>query len=152
MRIGSDPAGRQLYTGLLQDVRLYHASLDRGQIHELHTQPAKADLRNVSGYLQYRPGERSKAFVVEARDDKEEEGEEVFYLQLVASRGGARLPLARPAATLRVAKSDNANGLFGFTGACIPDVRDARAHTHPLTQALRSAVSQRPLIFMNPTD
>ena len=120
--IGSDPEGEQRYTGLLQDVRLYHVKLNRSHIHELHTQPAKTDLRSISGYLRYRQDERQKSFVVETRDDDEEEGEEVFYLQLVAVRGGARLPLLRPTAILRVMKSDNANGLFGFTGACIPDV------------------------------
>ncbi|XP_019908355.3 adhesion G-protein coupled receptor V1 isoform X2 [Esox lucius] len=124
VRIGSDPYGELRYTGLLQDVRLYHSRLNRSEIHELHAQPAKADLRNVSGYLQYFPGEDQKAFVVEVRDDKEEEGEEVFHLQLVAVHGGARLPLPRPTATLRVMKSDNANGLFGFTGPCIPDTSE----------------------------
>ncbi|KAM7391822.1 hypothetical protein PAMP_022479 [Pampus punctatissimus] len=119
--IGSDPEGEQRYTGILQDVRLYRTKLNRSHIHELHTQPAKADLRNISGYLRYRQEERQKSFVVEVRDDKEEEGEEVFYLQLVAVHGGARLPFPRPTAILRVMKSDNANGLFGFTGACIPD-------------------------------
>ncbi|XP_062310079.1 adhesion G-protein coupled receptor V1 [Osmerus eperlanus] len=148
VRIGSDPAGGHLYTGLLQDVRLYHASLDRGQIHELHAQPAKADLRNVSGYLQYRPGERSKAFVVEARDDQEEEGEEVFHLQLVASRGGARLPLPRPAATLRVAKSDNANGFFGFTGACIPDITDEGSTISCVIERTRGALDD---VYVNYT-
>lgn len=59
---------------------------------------------------------------METRDDEEEEGEEVFYLQLVAVHGGARLPFPRPTAVLRIMKSDNANGRFGFTGACIPDV------------------------------
>ncbi|XP_074526084.1 adhesion G-protein coupled receptor V1 [Halichoeres trimaculatus] len=122
--IGSDPEGQQRYTGLLQDVRLYRTKLNRSHIHELHTQPAKADLRNISGYLRYRQEERQKSFVVEVRDDSEEEGEEVFYLQLVAVHGGARLPLPRPTAILRVMKSDNANGLFGFTGACIPDTTD----------------------------
>ncbi|XP_031160888.2 adhesion G-protein coupled receptor V1 isoform X2 [Sander lucioperca] len=119
--IGSDPVGEQRYTGLLQDVRLYRTKLNRSHIHELHTQPAKTDLRNISGYLRYRQEERQKSFVVEVSDDNEEEGEEVFYLQLVAVHGGARLPFPRPTATLRVMKSDNANGLFGFTGACIPD-------------------------------
>lgn len=122
MFIGSDPVGEQRYTGLLQDVRLYRTKLNRSHIHELHTQPAKTDLRNISGYLRYRQEERQKSFVVEVSDDNEEEGEEVFYLQLVAVHGGARLPFPRPTATLRVMKSDNANGLFGFTGACIPDV------------------------------
>uniref|UniRef100_A0A4W6G945 Adhesion G-protein coupled receptor V1 n=1 Tax=Lates calcarifer TaxID=8187 RepID=A0A4W6G945_LATCA len=122
--IGSDPEGEQRYTGLLQDVRLYHTKLNRSHIHELHTQPAKTDLRNISGYLRYRQEERQKSFVVEVRDDNDEEGEEVFYLQLVAVRGGARLPVPRPTAILRVMKSDNANGLFGFTGACIPNTTE----------------------------
>ncbi|KAM4746526.1 adhesion G-protein coupled receptor V1 isoform 2-T2 [Anableps anableps] len=122
--IGSDLKGEHRYTGLLQDVRLYHTRLNRSQIHELHTQPAKADLRNISGYLRYRQDERQKSFIVETRDDEEEEGEEVFYLQLVAVHGGARLPFPRPTAVLRIMKSDNANGLFGFTGACIPDTTE----------------------------
>ncbi|KAK0155883.1 G-protein coupled receptor 98 [Merluccius polli] len=112
--VGSDPDGGQRFTGLLQDVRVYAAKLDHGQVRELHAQPAKADLRTVSGYLRYRQEERNKSFVVEVRDDDEEEGEEVFYLQLVAAHGGARLPLPRPTAVLRVMKSDNANGLFGL--------------------------------------
>uniref|UniRef100_H2M3Y4 Adhesion G-protein coupled receptor V1 n=1 Tax=Oryzias latipes TaxID=8090 RepID=H2M3Y4_ORYLA len=120
--IGSDPEGKQLYTGLLQDLRLYHSTLNRSQIHELHTQPSKTDLRNISGYLRYLQDERQKSFVVEVRNDEVEEPEEMFYLQLVAVSGGARLPIPRPTALLRVMKSDNANGLFGFTGACIPDI------------------------------
>ncbi|TKS78901.1 G-protein coupled receptor 98 [Collichthys lucidus] len=124
MFIGSDPEGEQRYTGLLQDVRLYRVKLNRSHIHELHAQPAKIDLRNISGYLRYRQDERQKSFVVEVRDDDEEEGEEVFYLQLVALRGGARLPFPRPTAILRVMKSDGANGRFGFTGACIPNTTE----------------------------
>ncbi|XP_017272706.1 adhesion G-protein coupled receptor V1 [Kryptolebias marmoratus] len=122
--IGSNVEGEQRYTGLLQDVRLYHTKLNRSQIHELHTQPPKTDLRNISGYLRYWQDERQKSFVVEVRDDDVEEGEEVFYLQLVAVQGGARLPFPRPTAVLRIMKSDNANGLFGFTGACIPDITE----------------------------
>ncbi|XP_061116243.1 adhesion G-protein coupled receptor V1 [Conger conger] len=124
VRIGSDPDGEERYTGLLQDVRLYSSRLSRAQIRELHGQPAKTDLRNVSGYLEYRQGERQKSFVVETRDDREEEGEELFHLQLVSAHGGARLPDPRPTATLRVLKSDNANGLFGFTGPCIPNTSE----------------------------
>lgn len=122
VQIGSDPDGQQLFTGLLQDVRLYFSRLNQAEIRELHGQPAKTDLRNVSGYLAYRQDEKRKSFVVETRNDQEEEGEEVFYLQLVAVHGGARLPTPRPITRLRVTKSDNANGLFGFTGACIPAV------------------------------
>lgn len=80
----------------------------------------------ISGYLRYRQDEKQKSFVVEVRDDSEEEGEEVFYLQLIAVHGGARLPLPKPTAILRVMKSDFANGLFGFTGACIPNVSTQR--------------------------
>lgn len=122
MFIGSDLEGEQRYTGLLQDVRLYHTKLNHSHIRELHAQPPKTDLRNISGYLRYQQDEWNKSFVVEVMDDSDSEGEEVFYLQLVAVRGGARLPLPRPTAILRVLKSDNANGLFGFTGTCIPNV------------------------------
>ncbi|XP_051279685.1 adhesion G-protein coupled receptor V1 isoform X2 [Dicentrarchus labrax] len=138
--IGSDPEGEQRYTGLLQDVRLYRTKLNRSHIHELHTQPAKTDLRNISGYLRYRPDERQKSFVVEVRDDNEEEGEEVFYLQLVAVHGGARLPFPRPTAILRVMKSDNANGLFGFTGPCIPDTTDEGSTISCVIERMRGSL------------
>ncbi|XP_030273384.1 adhesion G-protein coupled receptor V1 isoform X2 [Sparus aurata] len=138
--IGSDPEGEQRYTGLLQDVRLYRAKLNRSHIHELHTQPAKTDLRNISGYLRYRQDERQKSFVVEVRDDSEEEGEEVFNLQLVAVKGGARLPFPRPSAILRVMKSDNANGLFGFTGACIPDTAEEGSTISCVIERMRGSL------------
>ncbi|KAM3842448.1 adhesion G-protein coupled receptor V1-like, partial [Diretmus argenteus] len=146
--IGSDPEGEQRYTGLLQDVRLYRTKLNRSYIHELHTQPAKLDLRNISGYLQYRQDEKQKSFVVEVRDDKEEEGEEVFYLQLVAVHGGARLPLPRPTATLRVMKSDNANGFFGFTGACIPNTTEEGSTISCVIERMRGALD---VVYVNYT-
>ncbi|XP_053180894.1 adhesion G-protein coupled receptor V1 [Scomber japonicus] len=146
--IGSDPEGEQRYTGLLQDVRLYRTKLNRSHIHELHTQPAKIDLRNISGYLRYRQDERQKSFVIEVRDDNEEEGEEVFYLQLVAVHGGARLPLPRPTAILRVMKSDNANGLFGFTGACIPDTTDEGSTISCVIERMRGSLDH---VYINYT-
>ncbi|XP_070760191.1 adhesion G-protein coupled receptor V1 [Enoplosus armatus] len=138
--IGSDPEGEQRYTGLLQDVRLYRTKLNRSHIHELHTQPAKTDLRNISGYLRYLQEERQKSFVVEVRDDNEEEGEELFYLQLVAVHGGARLPFPRPTAILRVMKSDNANGLFGFTGTCIPDTTEEGSTVSCVIERMRGSL------------
>ncbi|XP_068166577.1 adhesion G-protein coupled receptor V1 [Antennarius striatus] len=140
--VGSDPEGEQRYTGLLQDVRLYRTKLNRSHIRELHTQPAKIDLRNISGYLRYRQDDRQKSFVVEVREDNEEEGEEVFYLQLVAVQGGARLPFPRPTATLRVMKSDNANGLFGFTGACIPDTTEEGSTISCVIERMRGSLDR----------
>nr|XP_057927104.1 adhesion G-protein coupled receptor V1 isoform X2 [Doryrhamphus excisus] len=138
--IGSDASGQQRYTGLLQDVRLYRTKLNRSHLHELHTQPAKTDLRTISGYLRYQPLEKQKSFVVEVRDDDEEEGEEVFYLQLVAVRGGARLPFPRPTAIIRVMKSDNANGLFGFTGRCIPDTTEEGSTVSCVIERMRGSL------------
>ncbi|XP_061673206.1 adhesion G-protein coupled receptor V1 isoform X2 [Syngnathoides biaculeatus] len=138
--IGSDPLGQQRYTGLLQDVRLYHTRLNRSHIRELHSQPAKTDLRSVSGYLRYKPQESQKSFVVEVKDDDEEEGEEVFYLQLVAVNGGARLPFPRPTAVIRVMKSDNANGLFGFTGGCIPDTTEEGSTVSCVIERMRGSL------------
>ncbi|KAG7268317.1 hypothetical protein CRUP_038332 [Coryphaenoides rupestris] len=114
------------FTGLLQDVRVYPgAALDRGQVRELHGQPAKADLRAVSGYLRYRQDERTKSFVVEVRDDSEEEGEEVFYLQLVAARGGARLPWPRPTAVLRSTGGSGSKGSVSGGAAAVTAGRAA---------------------------
>ncbi|XP_028834405.1 adhesion G-protein coupled receptor V1 isoform X2 [Denticeps clupeoides] len=140
VRIGSNPDGGMRYQGLIQDLRLYLSPLDRDQVRELHGQPAKNDLRNVSGYLDYRQDERRKSFVVEVRDDQEEEGEESFFLQLVAVHGGARLPYPRPTAVLRVQKSDNANGLFGFTGSCIPDISEEGSTVSCIVERTRGAL------------
>ncbi|XP_017551078.2 adhesion G-protein coupled receptor V1 isoform X2 [Pygocentrus nattereri] len=148
VRIGSNPDGQQLFTGLLQDVRLYFSRLNQAEIRELHGQPAKTDLRNVSGYLAYRQEEKRKAFVVETHNDLEEEGEEVFYLQLVAVHGGARLPTPRPTARLRVTKSDNANGLFGFTGACIPDISEEGSTVSCVVERTRGALDS---VYVNYT-
>ncbi|KAK1892564.1 Adhesion G-protein coupled receptor V1, partial [Dissostichus eleginoides] len=137
--IGSDPDGEQRYTGLLQDVRLYRTKLNRTR---------QTDLRNLSGYLRYRQEERQKSFVVEVRDDEEEEGEELFYLLLVGVQGGARLPLPRPIATLRVMKSDNANGLFGFTGACIPDTTEEGSTVSCVIERMRGSLDR---VYVNYT-
>ncbi|XP_053084899.1 adhesion G-protein coupled receptor V1 isoform X1 [Pangasianodon hypophthalmus] len=146
--IGSDPDGHQLFTGLLQDVRLYSIRLNQSEIHELHGQPAKTDFRNVAGYLEYWQGEKLKSFVVETRDDREEEGEEVFYLQLVAVHGGARLPMPHPTARIRIMKSDNANGLFGFTGACIPDISEEGSTVSCIVERTRGALDS---VYVNYT-
>ncbi|KAK5871603.1 hypothetical protein PBY51_004474 [Eleginops maclovinus] len=103
---------------------------------------------NISGYLRYRQEERQKSFVVEVRDDEEEEGEELFYLLLVAVQGGARLPLPRPIATLRVMKSDNANGLFGFTGACIPDTTEEGSTISCVIERMRGSLDR---VYVNYT-
>lgn len=123
VRIGAGINGSSRYTGLMQDVRLYERKLTRAEIYELHATPAKSDVHPISGYLEYRQGETNKSFIVSAKDDKEEEGEELFILKLISVCGGARISQENTTARLRIQKSDNANGLFGFTGACIPEVR-----------------------------
>ncbi|KAI5088303.1 G-protein coupled receptor 98 isoform X2, partial [Silurus meridionalis] len=148
VNIGSDLDGHQLFTGVLQDVRLYSIRLNQSQIHELHGQPAKTDFRNVAGYLAYWQGEKLKSFIVETRDDREEEGEEVFYLQLVAVHGGARLPMPRPTARIRIMKSDNANGLFGFTGPCIPDILEEGSTVSCIVERTRGALDS---VYVNYT-
>uniref|UniRef100_A0A8C4S4U8 Adhesion G-protein coupled receptor V1 n=1 Tax=Erpetoichthys calabaricus TaxID=27687 RepID=A0A8C4S4U8_ERPCA len=124
LRIGAGLDGKDRYAGLLQDVRMYSGWLSQADIHELHRQSAKADLRNISGYLQYQPGETRKSFIVEVRDDVLEEGEESFTLRLISVHGGARLSGENATAKLIIQKSDYANGLFGFTGPCSPNVNE----------------------------
>lgn len=122
LRIGAGMNGNDRFTGLMQDVRFYEQKLTLEEIYELHAMPAKSDLHPVSGYLEFRQGETNKSFIVSAKDDNEEEGEELFILKLVSVYGGARISEQNTTARLIIQKSDNANGLFGFTGACIPEV------------------------------
>ncbi|XP_078070005.1 adhesion G-protein coupled receptor V1 [Mustelus asterias] len=124
LRVGADADGKNRFTGLMQDVRLYVRKLNRAEIHEIHATPAKADLHPISGYLEYRQGEKKKSFIVAAKDDSEEEGEESFTLKVTAANGGARISQDNSTARLRIQKSDNANGLFGFTGTCIPQTSE----------------------------
>lgn len=123
--IGSNPVGEERYQGLMQDLRLYSSSLNHTMISELYDQPARHDLRVISGYLVYQQAETEKTIQVEVLDDQEAEGEELFYLQLISAHGGANLPMPHPTAILRVQKSDNANGRFGFSGNCMPEVSKA---------------------------
>lgn len=122
LRVGAGVNGSDRFTGLMQDVRAYERKLTRKEIYELHAMPAKSDLHPISGYLEFRQGEANKSFIVSARDDNDEEGEESFILKLVSVYGGARVSEENSTARLIIQKSDNANGLFGFTGACIPEV------------------------------
>ncbi|PNI73010.1 ADGRV1 isoform 12 [Pan troglodytes] len=122
LRIGAGINGNDRFTGLMQDVRSYERKLTLEEIYELHAMPAKSDLHPISGYLEFRQGETNKSFIISARDDNDEEGEELFILKLVSVYGGARISEENTTARLTIQKSDNANGLFGFTGACIPEV------------------------------
>nr|XP_056705119.1 adhesion G-protein coupled receptor V1 [Euleptes europaea] len=139
-RVGAGINGGSRYKGLIQDMRFYEHKLTKEEINELHAMPARADLHPISGYLEYRQGETNKSFIVSARDDKEEEGEEVFILKLVSIHGGARISLENTTVVLRIQKSDNANGLFGFTGACIPEVSDEGSTVSCVIERTRGAL------------
>ncbi|NWV26847.1 GPR98 protein, partial [Origma solitaria] len=140
VRIGAGINGSSRYTGLMQDVRLYERKLTQGEIYELHATPAKSDVHPISGYLEYRQGETNKSFIVSAKDDKEEEGEELFILKLISVCGGARISQENKTARLRIQKSDNANGLFGFTGACIPEIADEGSTISCVVERTRGAL------------
>ncbi|NXE93985.1 GPR98 protein, partial [Menura novaehollandiae] len=140
VRIGAGINGSSRYTGLMQDVRLYERKLTQAEIYELHASPAKSDVHPVSGYLEYRQGETNKSFIVSAKDDKEEEGEELFILKLISVCGGARISQENTTARLRIQKSDNANGLFGFTGACIPETADEGSTISCVVERTRGAL------------
>ncbi|KAM4707152.1 adhesion G-protein coupled receptor V1 [Discoglossus pictus] len=140
LRIGAGLNGGSRYTGLLQDVRIYEQKLSRAEIAELHATPAKNDLHPISGYLEYRQGETHKSFIVSARNDDEEEGEELFILKLVSVHGGARISEGNTTAMIRIQKSDNANGLFGFTGPCIPQSSEEGSTISCIVERTRGAL------------
>ncbi|ETE65236.1 G-protein coupled receptor 98, partial [Ophiophagus hannah] len=140
MKVGAGINGSSRYKGMMQDVRFYECKLTKEEISELHAMPARSDLYPISGYLEYRQGERNKSFIVSAKDDKEEEGEELFILKLISVYGGAQISQENTTATLRIQKSDNANGLFGFTGACIPEVSNEGSTVSCVVERTRGAL------------
>ncbi|XP_069348971.1 adhesion G-protein coupled receptor V1 [Eulemur rufifrons] len=140
LRIGAGVNGNDRFTGLMQDVRSYERRLTIEEIYELHAMPAKSDLHPISGYLEFRQGETNKSFIVSARDDNEEEGEELFILKLVSVYGGARISEENTTARLLIQKSDNANGLFGFTGACIPEIAEEGSTVSCVVERTRGAL------------
>ncbi|KAL2779432.1 adhesion G-protein coupled receptor V1 precursor [Daubentonia madagascariensis] len=140
LRIGAGVNGNDRFTGLMQDVRSYERRLTLEEIYELHAMPAKSDLHPISGYLEFRQGETNKSFIVSARDDNEEEGEELFFLRLVSVYGGARISEENTTARLVIQKSDNANGLFGFTGACIPEIAEEGSTVSCVVERTRGAL------------
>ncbi|XP_051876623.1 adhesion G-protein coupled receptor V1 [Pristis pectinata] len=146
LTVGANTDGQNRFTGLMQDVRMYVCKLNREEIHEIHATPAKADLHPISGYLEYRAGEKKKSFIVAARDDSEEEGEESFTLRLTSVHGGARISQDNATARLRIQKSDNANGLFGFTGTCIPQTASEGSTISCVVERTRGALAY---VFVN---
>ncbi|XP_069912554.1 adhesion G-protein coupled receptor V1 [Oryctolagus cuniculus] len=142
LRVGAGVNGSDRFTGLMQDVRAYERKLTRKEIYELHAMPAKSDLHPISGYLEFRQGEANKSFIVSARDDNDEEGEESFILKLVSVYGGARVSEENSTARLIIQKSDNANGLFGFTGACIPEVAEEGSTVSCVVERTRGALDR----------
>ncbi|XP_054434571.1 adhesion G-protein coupled receptor V1 [Pteronotus mesoamericanus] len=140
LRIGAGMNGSDRFTGLMQDVRFYERKLTLEEIYELHAMPAKSDLHPVSGYLEFRQGETNKSFIISAKDDNEEEGEELFILKLVSVCGGARISEENTTARLIIQKSDNANGLFGFTGACIPEIAEEGSTISCVVERTRGAL------------
>uniref|UniRef100_A0A2K5BZQ4 Adhesion G-protein coupled receptor V1 n=1 Tax=Aotus nancymaae TaxID=37293 RepID=A0A2K5BZQ4_AOTNA len=140
LRIGAGINGSDRFTGLMQDVRSYERKLTLEEIYELHAMPAKSDLHPISGYLEFRQGETNKSFIISARDDNEEEGEELFILKLVSVYGGARISEENTTARLTIQKSDNANGLFGFTGACIPEIAEEGSTISCVVERTRGAL------------
>ncbi|XP_036063369.1 adhesion G-protein coupled receptor V1 [Onychomys torridus] len=140
LRIGAGMNGSDRFTGWMQDVRAYERKLTTQEMYELHAMPARNDLHPISGYLEFRQGENNKSFIVSARDDKEEEGEELFHLKLVSVCGGAQISEVDTTARLRVQKSDNSNGLFGFTGACIPEITEEGSTISCVVERTRGAL------------
>ncbi|XP_008059253.2 G-protein coupled receptor 98 [Carlito syrichta] len=140
LRIGAGLNGKNRFMGLMQDVRAYERKLTLEEIYELHALPARSDLHPISGYLEFRQGETNKSFIVSARDDNEEEGEEFFILKLVSVFGGARISEENTTARLIIQKSDNANGLFGFTGACIPEMAEEGSTISCVVERTRGAL------------
>ncbi|XP_033109462.1 adhesion G-protein coupled receptor V1-like [Anneissia japonica] len=118
MYVGARLPSSNRYKGLLQDVRLYSRRLTMNEISEIWNNPATKDVTPISGYVTFNSGESVQQIRISSIQDTEEEGNEVFTVNLLTVNGGARLDSDDTTAILTVLKSDNANGLFGFDGPC----------------------------------
>ncbi|XP_071965307.1 adhesion G-protein coupled receptor V1-like isoform X2 [Antedon mediterranea] len=124
MYVGARLPTSDNYKGLLQDVRLYSRRLTLNEISEIWNSPATKDVTPISGYVTFNPDESIQNFNITSTQDTEEEGNEVFTVILLTVNGGARLDLEDNTAVLTVLKSDNSNGLFGFSGLCSSSIAD----------------------------
>ncbi|ELU13347.1 hypothetical protein CAPTEDRAFT_91039, partial [Capitella teleta] len=116
--VGTLKPGIEAYQGLMQDVRIFTRTLDEGEVREIYLTPSVEDLSPISGYLTFPDGVRTKDIMIQALQDIEEESNELFDVKIISAKGGARISDLHSSAVLTVLKSDNANGLFGFSGAC----------------------------------
>ncbi|XP_048257204.1 adhesion G-protein coupled receptor V1-like isoform X2 [Haliotis rufescens] len=118
--VGARSPGAEFYLGHMQDVRVFLRSLVEEEILEIYETPAIKDIMPISGTLTYTPGVRTSTFNIQSLQDIEEESNEVFSVTLVSVNGGAAISDSGFIATLTVLKSDNSNGLYGFTQSCQP--------------------------------
>ncbi|ESP05659.1 hypothetical protein LOTGIDRAFT_102713, partial [Lottia gigantea] len=118
--VGARAPGTETYNGYLQDVRLFKRKLEENEIRETYDLPARREVTPVSGILVFEQNVKSNTFEVRSLQDVEEEGNEVFSIDLVTANGGATISADDGKATLTVLKSDNANGEFRYKDLCTP--------------------------------
>ncbi|XP_064619584.1 adhesion G-protein coupled receptor V1-like [Lineus longissimus] len=122
LAVGALPSGAEAFKGLMQDVIVYSRKLEPGEIKEIFETPSRKDVTPLSGYLRF-PDKMRQAFIhFSSLDDAVEENNEVFSVRLISAKGGGRVSTNDYAGILKVLKSDNANGLFGFSSGCKPTV------------------------------
>ncbi|CAH1797156.1 unnamed protein product [Owenia fusiformis] len=119
--VGAIEPGVDQYIGLMQDARVFSRKLDAGEIHELYETPSKLDVSPLSGYLTFPEGVDAMTITVTSLQDTEEEADETFAIKLISAKGGARVSDNDNTGIVKVLKSDNANGLFGFSDVCSPE-------------------------------
>ncbi|KAK2144319.1 hypothetical protein LSH36_768g01003 [Paralvinella palmiformis] len=127
--VGAAAPGQHYYKGMLQDVRIYSRKLEDNELTELYEMPSAEDLYPISGYLTFNEGQFSNNITIFVLDDHEEEANDVFTVKLISASGDADIEQDRAVATLTVLKSDNANGLFGFSAPCKPAVHESEGDT-----------------------
>jgi G-protein coupled receptor 98 len=113
--VGQLPDGSLQYLGFLQDVRVYHKQLTSDEINTIGSSQVTAELRPVAGYLKFDDSVSRKSIVLDAVSDTIPEPDEQFTILLSAVNGGAQLSAGNLTVPLTLLRSDNGNGLFGFT-------------------------------------
>eukprot|EP00118_Oscarella_pearsei_P022727 m.265821 g.265821 ORF g.265821 m.265821 type:complete len:6112 (+) comp40493_c2_seq23:779-19114(+) len=107
--------GDVLYVGLMQDVRIYSSQLTEKEIDIIGTNRLSLAFTPIAGVTTFAMGSDAEDVQFLATSDVTPEPDELFTLALQEASGGAALSEKSATANMTLMRSDNANGLFGFS-------------------------------------
>ncbi|XP_068693739.1 adhesion G-protein coupled receptor V1-like isoform X3 [Montipora foliosa] len=130
--VGKGQSSESGFTGCIQDITVYPQVLEKDLVKEM-AQP-NGELSPINGYLTFEPGVSQRQASIRTVDDNIPEDDTSYIVVLYSPTGGARLNTGTSEfkLTLKVLKSDNANGLFGFSSISPIVIQESNNVTLPI--------------------